>query len=47
MPRSVRGSITFLIRGNCKDFLNEESVNNAGVNDDVSPATLHGCYIRA
>ena len=47
MPRAVRGSISFLIRGDCKDSLNEESVNNAGVNDYVSPATLHGCYIRA
>ena len=46
MPRAVRDSITFLIRGNCKNFLNDESMNNAGMNDDASQATLHYCYIR-
>ena len=38
--RALCDSITFLLRGNCKDSLNDESMNNAGMNDDDSQTTL-------
>ena len=38
--RALRDRITFLLRGNCKDSLSDESMNNVGMKDDDSQTTL-------